>query len=145
MSTFKPQSDNFEPRTRAGFAAQPMMTRLGIEIDQIEAGAVTLTMPFDAAHTQHHGFLHGGAYTTMMDSAAGFSAMTLMADGEEPVTAELKTTFLRPARGTHFRAEGRVIKPGRTLYFTACDCFAIDGDKEVLIAQMTATMMAVSY
>ena len=145
MAELTPQVDDFETRGRAGFAAQPMMTTLGVEIEKIVAGEVWLTMPFDQAHTQHHGFLHAGSYTTMMDSASGFAAFTLMGADEGVVTAEFKTSFLRPAQGAMFRAKGRVIKPGKTLYFTQCDCFAVDGGTEKLIAQMSATMMAVAY
>ncbi|MEM7241282.1 MAG: PaaI family thioesterase [Pseudomonadota bacterium] len=145
MKKVKPQNQSFEIRGRQGYLAQPMMKALGVKIEKIEAGEVWLSMPFHKRFTQHHGYLHAGAYTSMMDSASGFAAFTLMAEDEEVVTTDFKNSFLRPATGERFLAKARVIKPGKTLYFTQCDCFALEGEKEKIIAQMTATMMAVKY
>lgn len=128
---------------RAAFDRQGIMATLGITVADVAAGRVTLTCPFRADLTQHHGFLHAGVITTAMDSAAGFAAFTLMDADAEVLTAEFKASFLSPARGQLFRMVGEVIKPGRTLTFVEAKAYALDGDRETLIATMTATMMAV--
>ena len=129
-------------RMRAGFARQGVMRTLGVEIEEVSPGRVTLTLPFDADFTQHHGFLHAGIVTTVMDSAAGFAAFTLMDADAEVLTAEFKASFLAPARGARFRMVGEVVKAGRTLTFCEARAFAL-GEDEVLFATLTATMMAV--
>lgn len=45
------------------------MLTLGVEITALEAGEITLTMPYAAAFTQQHGFVHAGILATALDSA----------------------------------------------------------------------------
>ncbi|SEP81580.1 uncharacterized domain 1-containing protein [Loktanella sp. DSM 29012] len=130
-------------RMTAAFARQGIMQTLGVTIAEVTAGRVTLTLPFRTDLTQHHGFLHAGVVTTVMDSAAGFAAFTLMDDAAEVLTAEFKASFLNPARGDHFRMVGEVVKSGRTLSFAEARAYAVTVEGEVLIATLTATMMAV--
>ena len=130
-------------RMRADFDRQGVMATLGVTVAEVAPGRVTLTLPFRADLTQHHGFLHAGVVTTAMDSAAGFAAYTLMDAGAEVLTAEFKASFLAPAKGQSFRMVGEVLKSGRTLTFTEARAYALDGDRKTLIATLTATMMAV--
>lgn len=130
-------------RMRADFDKQGIMATLGITVAKVEAGRVTLSLPFRADLTQHHGFMHAGVLTTAMDSAAGFAAFTLMDAGAEVLTAEFKASFLSPARGQQFRIVGEVLKPGRTLTFAEARAYAVDDGQDKLIATLTATMMAV--
>lgn len=121
------------------------MASMGITVGDVAPGRVTLDMPFNADFTQHHGFMHAGAITTAMDSACGFAAFTLMDADADVLTVEFKANFMAPARGTHFRIEGEVIKSGRTLTFTQGRAIARDGDSETVVATLTATMMAVRH
>ena len=102
-------------------------------------GKVTLQMPFRSDLTQQHGFLHAGVVTTVLDSACGYAAFTLMPETAEVLTVEFKSNFLAPAKGTLFRFEGEVIKAGRTLMVTQGRALGDD----VLISTMQATMMVV--
>ena len=134
-----------EARLRDSFARQGMMTTLGATIVDVAPGAVTIELPFDTRLTQQHGFLHAGALATVMDTAAGFAALSVMPADAGVLTVEFKTSLMRPARGLRFRCEGRVVKPGRTLVFTQARALAIDADgAETELATMTATMMAIT-
>ena len=42
------------------------MATLGIEISQLSPGAIELTMPYAAAYTQQHGFVHAGIVATAL-------------------------------------------------------------------------------
>ncbi|MEN8841163.1 MAG: PaaI family thioesterase [Octadecabacter sp.] len=136
----EPHNPNWKARCEAGFLAQEVMGTLGVTIADIAPGRVVLEMPFNAAFTQHHGFLHAGTVTTALDSACGFAAFTLMPQDREVLTVEFKSNFLSPAKGAAFRFEGEVVKSGRTLSVTRGTAFA-DG---VAISTMQATMMAVT-
>ena len=59
------------------------------------------------------------------------------------LSVEFKVNFLNPAQGQHFRAEGRVIKPGKTLTICEGKMFALADGQEALIAVMQATMICV--
>jgi uncharacterized protein (TIGR00369 family) len=142
--TFSPQDPDFDRRVRASFARQQVMATLGVEIARLAPGVVELTMPFAAAYTQQHGFVHAGVVATVLDSACGYAAFSLMPAGAGVLTVEFKTSLLAPARGRRFVFWAQVVKPGRTLTFCEARAFAEDGDAEPrLVASMAATLMAV--
>lgn len=130
-------------RMRGDFDRQGAMATMGITVAEVTPGRVILEMPFNAAFSQHHGFMHAGVITSGMDSACGFAAFTLMVPPSEVLTVEFKCTFMAPARGQSFRFEGDVLKSGRTLTFTQGRAIAVDGEHETTVATITATMMAV--
>lgn len=134
---------DFETRMRASFDRQAMMATLGVVVVAVEAGKVCLSMPFNPALTQQHGFIHAGAITSALDTAAGFAAYTLMPEDAAVLTVELKSSLLRPAQGDVFRFEGRVIKPGRTIMFTEATAWSETENGQTEIARLTASMMVV--
>jgi len=136
----EPKDPAWEARCLRAVAAQGALATLGVRTIDLVPGRVVFEMPFPAAFTQHHGFVHAGAITTVLDSACGFAAMTLMAAGAEVLTVEFKSNFLSPAKGALFRFEGEVLRAGRTLTVTQGRAFGDD----VLISTMQATMMAVA-
>ena len=140
----RPLADpNFETRVRASFSQQGMLAALGAQIGLIRAGEVHLLAPYDARFTQQDGFLHAGIVTTLMDTACGYAAFTLMPAASRVLSVEFKVNLLSPARGERFRAEGRVIKAGRTITVCEGKLFSMQGEEETLCAIMQATMICI--
>lgn len=140
---FTPKDPQYDARVRASFARQQAMATLGISIATLAPGEIVLTMPFAAAYTQQHGFLHAGIVATALDSACGYAAFSLMPDDAAVLTVEFKINLIAPARGARFLFRGAVVKPGRTITVCEGHAFAIDDDQEKLIATMSGTLMAV--
>src|ERR1700751_3047728 len=140
--TFQPKDPHFAERVRASFVRQRAMHTLGVEITRLAAGEIELAMPYDAAFTQQHGFVHAGIIATVLDSACGYAAFSLMPADAAVLTVEFKTNLLAPARGDRFLFKGEVVKPGRTITVSAASAFAIEDGEEKLIATMTGTLMA---
>lgn len=143
MPTPIPPDPDFETRVRASFSQQGMLTALGAQIELLRAGEVHLTAPYDARFTQQDRFLHAGIVTTLVDSACGYAAFTLMPAASRVLSVEFKVNLLSPARGERFRAEGRVIKAGRTLTVCEGKLFSIEKEEESLCAIMQATMICI--
>jgi uncharacterized protein (TIGR00369 family) len=143
MASFKPADLHFESRVRASFARQKMMTTLGATLERAVPGEVDIRLPFRSELTQQHGFLHAGAMTTVLDSACGYAALTLMPAGSAVLTVEFKVNLMAPGEGELILARGRVLKAGRTLTFCAGDVFAVQGGNEKLVLTMLATTMTV--
>ncbi len=143
MPIFEPQADNFEERVRASFGQQRVMQTIGATLTEVAAGKVEIELPFREDLTQHHGFLHAGIVTMMVDSACGYAALTLMPAEASVLTIEYKVNFLSPAYGTRMIARGRVTKPGRTIMVCVGDVFALKEGKEKQVATMLATMMTI--
>jgi len=143
MSTFEPADPEYAARVRSGFARQAMMTTLGATLERVAPGEVDIRLPFRAELTQQHGFLHAGAMTTVVDSACGFAALTLMPAGAGVLSVEFKVNLMAPGKGEGILARGRVLKAGRTLMTCAGDVYAIADGEEKHVLTMLATMMVV--
>jgi len=131
-------------RIRAAFETQGMMQTLGASLTRIEAGEVEIVLPFGPHIAQHHGFVHAGGLTTVVDNAGGFAAMTLMPEGMQVLTVEFKLNFLSPAIGEKFIAIGRVKRAGKQISVVEGEVLAesADGARKP-VALMLATMMGV--
>ncbi len=131
-------------RIRAAFETQGMMQTLGASLTRIEAGEVEIVLPFGPHIAQHHGFVHAGGLTTVVDNAGGFAAMTLMPEGMQVLTVEFKVNFLSPAIGEKFIAIGRVKRAGKQISVVEGEVLAesADGARKP-VALMLATMMGV--
>lgn len=138
-----PADPNFADRVRDSFAKQGAMAHLGVELISVEAGKVTLELPFDAKLSQQHGFLHAGIVATALDSACGYAASTLMPAEAGVLTIEFKINLLAPGKGERFRFIGEVTKAGRTISVADGKAFSCEGERYRLCATMTATIMTV--
>ncbi len=119
------------------------MATLQVQLVKVAPGFVELKMPFADPYTQQHGFIHAGIVSTVLDSACGYAAFSLMPADAAVLTVEYKINLLAPASGEEFIFRGEVIKSGHTL--TRCDgrAYAETAGEKKLIATMTGTLMAV--
>jgi len=143
MNSSAPLDPQIEQHIRESFARQGLINTLKGEITHISPGELHITAPFDERFTQQDGFLHAGTVTTLMDSACGYAAYTLMPLGSRVLSVEFKVNLLNPAQGESFRAEGRVVKSGKTLSVCEGKLFALQGGQEKLVAIMQATMICI--
>ena len=138
-----PKDSLYRQRVEDSFSLQGVMQTLGAKMEKLEPGAVDIGLAWDRSLTQQHGFLHAGVVSTALDSACGYAAFSLMPEDAAVLTIEFKINLLAPAKGERFRMEGRVLKPGRTI--TVCEgrAYALQDQKETLIATMNCTLMTV--
>ncbi len=126
---------------RESFERQTIMATLGASLVSVEPGKAVIALPYARHICQQHGYLHAGVVTTIVDSACGYAAFSLMPEGSAVLTVEFKVNLMSPAKGERFLAIGRVVKPGRTLTVTQGEVIAIAGGQETTVAIITATMM----
>ena len=132
-----------QQRIAQSFASQSMMETLGARLDSVAPGRVVISAPILPGSRQQHGVAHAALTFALGDTAAGYSALSVMPDDSEVMTAEIKINLLAPGRGERLRATGKVIKPGRRLLVVSAEVHAIDGDSETLVAVLTGTMVPV--
>ncbi|MEO8937327.1 MAG: PaaI family thioesterase [Burkholderiaceae bacterium] len=125
------------------FAQPGFITDLGVRFVDCGPGWCTTRLAVLPRHLQHTGVVHAGVAATMADHTAGGAAMTLLEQGDLPVTVEFKIHLLRAARGSHLECRGDVLKPGARFSITEASVFAIDGASRTLVAKLTATMAPV--
>jgi len=110
------------------FLRQGLMKTIGAEIIEISQGRVVIEMPIEPQVSQQHGFAHAGATFAIGDSASGYAALTLMPEGSEVLTVEMKINLIAPAAGKRLIAVGEVVKPGRRLMVTRATVYAENHD-----------------
>ena len=86
------------------------------------------------------GTVHGGWALTLIDSATGCAAHTLLSAGVSYTTIETKANFSRPIfkDGGRVRAEGRVVGRGKRII--SCEARVVDA-KGRIVAHGTSTLM----
>ncbi|MHB8838866.1 MAG: PaaI family thioesterase [Gemmatimonadaceae bacterium] len=137
------QDPNYEFRVRESFARQTFMATIGASLVRVGAGEVRIALPFNERLTQQHDFLHAGVVASVLDSACGYAALTLMEPGAGVMSVEFKVNLMAPAAGNRFVAVGRVVRAGRTLTVCQGELRAVQDEGEVVVALMQGTMMAI--
>ncbi|MGK0269530.1 MAG: hypothetical protein ACI88H_000162 [Cocleimonas sp.] len=138
-------------RIKDSFNKQTIMTTIGASIVSVESGEVVIRLPFREDISQQDGFVHAGVVTTIIDSACGYAAMTLMPDEARVLTIEFKSNFASPAVGDYFLAKGKVKKSGNTIMITTGEVYAYTANADAddqqiegkLVSLMQASMMVI--
>ena len=129
---------------RGFFKLAPFMVDLGVAPLAVAAGRITTELQLATRHLQHTGQVHAGVMASLADHSMGAAAQTLAPVGQWVVTAELKTSLLRPGKGQRLVCEALVLKAGRTLSFTEAEVFAEQDGQRTLVMKASATMALVA-
>ena len=109
----------------------------GFRVHSLGNGIAEVRLPYQKHFDRPGGLLQGPCMMALSDVAFWFAAMTII--GEEPmtVTLEMKTQFLRGARGD-LRCEARVLQAGKRIVYGEASCY--DGSGK-LVSHHTLTYM----
>jgi uncharacterized protein (TIGR00369 family) len=143
MRAFVPADAAFETRVRESFAKQTVMATFGATLARVAPGEIDIELPNRPALAQQHGLLHAGVLATILDSACGYAAFTLMPADAAVLSVEFKINLLAPAAGERVIARGRVVRAGRNVSVCQADGFAVQDGAEKHVATMVGTMMCV--
>lgn len=116
----------------------PLPVALGIEIESLEPDRALLVMPFKPELVTMGDVVHGGAISTLIDTAATVAAWATDEVVEAPggSTVSLTVNLVAAARAADLQAEARVLRRGRRL----CSCeISVTDPGERLIAHGIAT------
>lgn len=95
----------------------PFEDLLAIDIEEAQRGRAVLSLPFKVKYAQGGGFLHGGALTTLADTAVAMAIKGLLPEGTVFATTELTTRFLAPVKEGRVTAVATVTGPeGRSFH-----------------------------
>ncbi|UCC79555.1 MAG: PaaI family thioesterase [Candidatus Zixiibacteriota bacterium] len=124
-----------EKRIREEFGKFPFPALLGVEVESLEHGSARIKLPFRPELTQGQDYLHGGAITSICDSAVALALATMIDRGEYMLTIELKTNYTAPADDDVF-AKARIIHKGNHTAVGEVDVSKSDG---TLVAKSIVT------
>ena len=116
----------------------PVSELIGFKLESVEKGRAVVTLEADDRHRNPMGTLHGGVLCDITDAAMGMAYASSLAEGETFTTLELKINFLKPVWKASLRAEGTVVRQGRTVGMVECTVKDSKGD---LVAKASSTCM----
>lgn len=116
---------------------------LGLSVESASEGQLVLRLPYSdyIIGNPDTGVIHGGAITTLMDTASGSVIMCALDEFELCPTLDLRVDYMRPAephKPVFARAE--TYKITRNIIFTRCEAFQENGET---IANCVGTFMRI--
>jgi uncharacterized protein (TIGR00369 family) len=117
--------------------ASPFARHVGIEIESLQNDRARLRLPFSDPVATMGDLVHGGAVSTLVDTAAMAAAWCTddVPDSLRGTTVGLTVDFVSAGRGDLI-ADARVLRRGGSLCF--CDIEVTDGDDR-LVAKALVT------
>jgi uncharacterized protein (TIGR00369 family) len=122
------------------FAKAPFVAELGIVPVAFSDNEITTELLLAPRHTQHTGVVHAGVMATMADHTMGAAAQAKAPAGHWVLTAELKVSLLRAARGERLVCQAQVLKAGRSVTFTEACVWTESAGQRTLVLKASATM-----
>jgi uncharacterized protein (TIGR00369 family) len=107
---------------------------LNFKYERVSDTNMMVTLPVQPLFINTTGGIHGGIICTLADVAMSNIFEPDETGRQAIVTVDLKTTFIKAAKGEYLIADAKLIKKGRTLNHV--DCYIYD-DKNVLVSKAT--------
>ena len=121
-------------------AVVPHIRTMGIEIVSASVGRTSMRLPWQAHLVGNfdEGFLHGGAITTLIDSASGLAVFLAVEPPPPIATLDLRIDYLRPPiRHKAVTAEAECYRVTKSIAFVRA--LAHHGDPDRAIANSAST------
>lgn len=117
--------------------ASELMALLDIQFDEVGPTRVTGSVAADERHHQPWGLVHGGLYTTVIETFATTGAFQAVKDrGEQAVGVANATDFLRPHRNGRLDVVAVPIHQGRSQQLWQVEITRPDDDALVARGQV---------
>ncbi|HEY5856961.1 MAG TPA: PaaI family thioesterase [Aldersonia sp.] len=118
-------------------ASSRFVAAAGLEIDEVNGTRVVGHIDLDENHHTPWGVVHGGVYTTAVESAASIGASLAVADrGEFAVGVHNATDFLRAATGGRVDVVAEPLQQGRVQQLWLVTVTSTDTGKAVARGQV---------
>ena len=112
---------------------------LGLKVESFDMAAPKLRFDMrpELVGNARRGILHGGVISAVLDATGGYAIMLALAKEPKPGeklsfpnigTIDLRVDYLRPGRGKHFIATGRVVRLGNRIAVTHMELANDEGE-----------------
>ncbi|WP_255183290.1 MULTISPECIES: PaaI family thioesterase [unclassified Rhodococcus (in: high G+C Gram-positive bacteria)] len=132
--------EQFDPRPTAKFAlskASSFVASAGLVVDEVSGTRVAGHIELTDEHFTPWGVVHGGVYTTAVESAASIGASEAVKDrGEFAVGVHNGTDFLRASKGGRVDVVAEPLQQGRVQQLWLVTITASDSGKVIARGQV---------
>jgi acyl-CoA thioesterase len=90
---------------------------IGLQYTEMEKGFCRTEISITDAHLNPYGSLHGGVVYTLVDSGMGGALSTLLEEGEQCATIEIKINYIKSIRSGMLNCETKVVHKGKSIAF----------------------------
>ncbi|ACL05550.1 thioesterase superfamily protein [Desulfatibacillum aliphaticivorans] len=101
----------------------PFFRHLSMAVTELGPGVATVEAEISRKHMNPFGALHGGVYSSLIDTAAFWSAYCDLPEDQGLVSIDLKVDFLAPVLGPRVVVKGKRLKSGKTIYLAQAEMF----------------------
>ncbi|MCZ4078333.1 PaaI family thioesterase [Rhodococcus sp. H36-A4] len=130
----------FDPRPTAKYAlatASPFLVIAGLVVEEVSGTRVAGHIELTAEHFTPWGVVHGGVYTTAVESAASIGASEAVKErGEFAVGVHNATDFLRASKGGRVDVLAEPLQQGRIQQLWLVTITASDSGKAIARGQV---------
>lgn len=116
----------------------PFFKHLSMEVTELDIGYSKVTATISEKYMNPFGSLHGGVFSSLIDTAAYWSAYCDLREDQGLVTIDLKVDLLAPVLDKIVIIKGKRIKSGQTLCLTEAQMFNEAGK---ILAHGTSKLM----
>ncbi len=118
----------------------PYFKLLSIIVQDIGQGYAVMTSEVSEKHFTPFGGIHGGAYASMLDSAAYWAAYASVDEDAGMTSLDLSVNMLAPAKAGQLFIRGDLLRAGRTICLTEASIY---NSERRLLAHAVSKIMVV--
>ena len=109
-----------------------------MKIVDLKYGESFVEIELDRKHLQGYGYVHGGVYSALIDSAGFFAVYTRVEGDDSAATIEMKINYLSSVKSGKLLAHAHVINLGKSIGLAEV---TIKNEENKLLAHGTVTVM----
>lgn len=113
----------------------PFEELVGLQIKSAADGEARLSLPFTVKLANGGGVMHGGAMTTLADTAVAMAIKSLLPPGTTFATTELSMAFVAPIQSGQVEAYAKVKKTAERTFQGSCE---LRGEDDELYARFSS-------
>ncbi len=120
----------------------PFFKHMSMRVTELDTGVSIVIGSIGTKHMNPFGGLHGGVFSSIIDTAAYWSAYCDLQEDQGLITIDLKVDLLAPVLDRTVLVKGKRLKSGNTLFLTEAQMF--DGQGR-LLAHGTSRLMTTHH
>ena len=114
---------------------------MAMRVTELGVGYSKVLAEISRKHMNPFGALHGGVYSSVIDTAAYWSAYCDLPEEQGLVSIDFKVDFLGPVLDQLVIVTGKRVKAGKTIYLAEAQMF---NENEKPVAHETSKLMAIN-
>lgn len=99
---------------------------VGVQVESIEEGEAMLYLDLKPEHLNSGHIVHGGAIATLLDSACGAAAFSVLPQDKFAPTTNMSIAYMNAVGEGRIIAKSRILKRGRKLLHCEAEVFQND-------------------